>query len=80
MMDDETGWQDAAIAADSPMIGPTRPEADDELATGIASIFAALQARGEDEEVAEGPDEFLEDEHTFQLLGELDRLWLRQGP
>jgi hypothetical protein len=83
MMDDETRWQDAALPADQ-LIGPPRPEsaetddaADyDELETGIASIFAAIQAAGEEG----GDDPAFDDELTFQLLGELDRLWQRPSP
>jgi hypothetical protein len=92
MMDDETRWQDAAIPADS-QIGPTQPAAEkpgdttdyDELETGIASIFAAMQATGDEGESADDEgdtddDLSFEDEHTFQLLGELDRLWQRSSP
>lgn len=97
MMDDETSWQDAAPAAtDMPLIGPVRPDEAgaapddphdyDDLESGIASIFAAIQAAGEDD--ASGHDaagQFDEDEapaeaHTFQLLSELDRLWQRPSP
>ena len=96
MMDDETRWQDAALPADLPadgqLVGPTRPDAGqdeatdyDDLETGIASIFAALQAAGGDAttgETADGADDepSFEDEHTFALLGELDRLWQRPSP
>ena len=92
MMDDETGWQDAALPADSQLIGPPRPDAAtgdttdyDELETGIASIFAAMQAAGPDGEtegdMADADDDAaLEDAHTFQLLSELDRLWQRPSP
>jgi hypothetical protein len=89
MMDDETRWQDAALAADQ-LIGPFQPEATeaadpidyDELETGIASIFAAMQASadeapGEDEAADEAG---FDDETTYQLLGELDRLWQRHSP
>ncbi len=89
MMDDETRWQDAALPADQ-LIGPPKPEsaetgdaADyDELETGIASIFAAIQAAGDEPaEGEEGADEAsFDDEPTFQLLGELDRLWQRPSP
>ena len=100
MMDDETRWQDAALPADQ-MVGPPRPEdaasgapmgdeSDyDELETGIASIFAAMQAAGGDapagasgDDGAEHIDEAasLEDAHTFALLSELDRLWQRPSP
>ena len=83
MMDDDTRWQDAALPADQ-LIGPTMPEATagdddeadyDDLETGIASIFAAIQAAGDDD-----TDETAGDDPTFQLLGELDRLWQRQSP
>ncbi len=92
MMDDETRWQDAALPADQ-LIGPQQPEptepteaADpidyDELETGIASIFAAMQAAGDepggDDDMAD--DTPFDDEPTFQLLGELDRLWQRPSP
>jgi hypothetical protein len=89
MMDDETRWQDATLPADSQLIGPQKPEAEatgdatdyDELETGIASIFAAMQAAGDDGPGEQGADEDAsEDEHTFQLLGELDRLWQRPSP
>jgi len=89
-MDDETQWQDATLPADRPLIGPPRPDATgdddgdyDDLETGIASIFAALQAAGPDgaaEDGTDGNDGSLEDAHTFQLLGELDRLWQRPSP
>lgn len=83
MMDDETRWQDAALPADQ-LIGPTLPGATagddeedyDELETGIASIFAAIQAAGDDADT----DETAGDDPTFQLLGELDRLWQRPSP
>lgn len=91
MMDDQTGWQDAALPADSQVIGPPRPDgatedvADyDELESGIASILDAMQAAGLDAEGdSSGDDEAaasLEDAHIFQLLGELDRLWQRPSP
>lgn len=97
-MDDETNWQDAALPADSRLIGPPRPDAEasgdgsdyDELETGIASIFAAMQAAGPDGAPDDAPtgdaaarDEdgpSGEDAHTFQLLSELDRLWQRPSP
>ena len=83
MMDDDTRWQDAALPADQ-LIGPTMPEPTagddetdyDELETGIASIFAAIQAAGDDADT----DEPAGDDPTFQLLGELDRLWQRPSP
>jgi len=88
-MDDETRWQDAALPADQ-VIGPQKPEAADpgdatdydELETGIASIFAALQAAGSDEsaDIEDTDEASFVDQHTFQLLGELDRLWQRQSP
>ena len=87
MMDDETRWQDAALPADQ-LIGPPKPEAEtaeatdyDELETGITSIFAAIQAAGDepvDDDAAD--DTPFDDEPTFQLLGELDRLWQRPSP
>ena len=89
MMDDETRWQDAALPADSQLIGPPRPDAVtgdssdyDDLETGIASIFAAMQvADSDDENDTDGDDAGAEeDAHTFQLLGELDRLWQRPSP
>lgn len=81
-MDDDTRWQDAALPADSQLIGPTRPfsaaDGYDDLETGIASIFAALHAsEPSDEPLIEDAGE---EEHTFQLLGELDRLWSRPSP
>ena len=102
MMDDETSWQDAAphdaeligpvkpadTNADGPdydAAGPADHEYD-ELESGIASIFAALQAAtGEEadaaaDDVDETGDESLAEAHTFQLLGELDRLWQRPAP
>jgi hypothetical protein len=86
MMDDDTRWQDAALPADSQLIGPVRPTDGqagdaagyDELETGIASIFAALHAAGSDD--ASDDDAEPDDAHTFQLLGELDRLWQRPSP
>jgi len=91
-MDDETAWQDAALSADGQLVGPVQPDDSgagdasdyDELETGIASIFAALQAAGSDGN-ADGDafdDDDIEpvDAHTFQLLGELDRLWQRPSP
>jgi len=90
MMDDETRWQDAAIPADQ-LIGPFQPEATetadpidfDELENGIASIFAAMQAAadeaGEENETADDLS-FADDDTTYQLLGELDRLWQRHSP
>lgn len=88
MMDDETRWQDAALPADQ-LVGPPKPEAEageatdyDELETGIASIFAAIQAAGDepdDGDDAAGDTPF-DDETTFQLLGELDRLWQLPSP
>ena len=91
MMDDQTGWQDAALPADSQVIGPLRPDAAtedtadyDELESGIASILGAMQAAEldaeSDETEADGDAASLEDAHTFQLLGELDRLWQRPSP
>ena len=95
MMDDETRWQDATLNADTQLIGPVKPadaapEGDagdyDELESGIASIFAALQAAGSegtdaDREADEpGDDAEFDDTHTFQLLSELDRLWQRPSP
>jgi hypothetical protein len=90
-MDDQTGWQDAALPADSQVIGPPKPEAAtkdmadyDELESGIASILGAMQAAGLDGRGDIGADDeaaaSLEDAHTFQLLGELDRLWQRPSP
>ena len=88
MMDDETRWQDAALPADQ-LIGPPKPEAADtgdaadydELEIGIASIFAAIQAAGDGPaDSDEGDDTPFDDESTFQLLGELDRLWQRPSP
>ena len=95
-MDHDTAWQDAALPADSQLIGPvkpaeTAPAADgehlDELESGIASVFAALRASGSDRahDAASGERhdddaEPFDDTHTFQLLGELDRLWQRPGP
>jgi hypothetical protein len=90
MMDDETRWQDAAIPADG-QIGPTQPAAEkpgdatdyDELEDGIASIFAAMQAAGDEGEDAANEGDTGDDaalDHTFQLLGELDRLWQRPSP
>ena len=91
MMDDETGWQDAALPADGELIGPPQPDAGtgeaadyDELETGIATIFAAMQATDAEAEGdgtdPEGDEASLEDAHIFQLLGELDRLWHRPSP
>jgi len=89
MMDDETRWQDATLPADSQLIGPLWPDAAtgdasnyDELETGIASIFAAMQAEadGDAADDEDGDDEGFEDAHTFQLLSELDRLWQRPSP
>jgi len=90
MMDDEIGWQDAALPADSQVIGPPKPDAaseamaDDELEIGIASILVAMHAEGLDGEPdvteADGDAASFEDGHIFQLLGELDRLWLRPSP
>jgi hypothetical protein len=94
MMDHDTAWQDAALPADSQLIGPVQPAATgpagdpgdyDELETGIASIFAALRAAGEgaDDDTTHARDEdaaAFDDTHTFQLLGELDRLWQRPSP
>lgn len=86
MMDDETRWQDAALPADQ-LIGPPKPDTGeptdyDELETGIASIFAAIQAAGD--EPADGDDAAddtpFDDEPTFQLLAQLDRLWQRPSP
>lgn len=88
-MDDTTRWQDAALPADSQLVGPALPTTletgDDELETGIASIFAALHAAGPENDANEDPGEDLphedDDEATiFHLLGELDRLWQRPGP
>ena len=61
---------DAQTAAAVPF-GPERP---DDLEAGVASIFAAVHAAGgpdlpSDDDIAEA------DEHTRELLGELDRLW-----
>ena len=86
MMDDETRWQNATLPADSQLIGPPKPDDAgdcDDLETGIASIFAAMQAEADgaaaDDE--DGDDESPEeDAHTFQLLSELDRLWQRPSP
>ena len=89
MMDDETRWQDAALPADSQLIGPTQPAAEtsddvsdyDELEDGIASIFAAMQAASDEgENDASGGEDDAPFDHTFQLLGELDRLWQRPSP
>jgi len=90
MMDDETRWQDATLPADSLLIGPPQPDATtddageyDDLETGIASIFAAMQAEvdGDAADDENGDVESLqEDAHTFQLLSELDRLWQRPSP
>ncbi len=84
-MDDNTRWQDATLSADSQVIGPVLPSPDDgydELTSGIASIFAAMQTSGPDEgsegHTAEG--EAADEEHIFTLLGELDRLWQRPSP
>jgi len=87
-MDDTTRWQDATLPADSQKIGPALPtpfETDyDELETGIASIFAALQAAGpegaSDDDLPDGDGDAADDEHIFHLLGELDRLWQRPSP
>ncbi len=85
-MDDTTRWQDAAHPADSQLIGPalpTPPETGyDELETGIASIFAALQAAGPEPDPNVGSGESVVHESDgeaiiFTLLGELDRLWQR---
>ena len=92
-MDHDTAWQDAALPADSQLIGPVKPAdpepaapADhlDELESGIASVFAALRASGsggaDHAAAGEAHDEDgepFDDTHTFQLLGELDRLWQR---
>lgn len=93
MMHDESGWQDAALPADSQVIGPPRPDAAiegmadyDELESGIASILGAMQAaelgaeRESDMTEADWDDGSLDDAHIFQLLGELDRLWQQPSP
>lgn len=91
-MDDETRWQDAAQHDDRELIGPPKPETEtgdttgyDDLETGIASIFAALHAAGPAASDlptprTDEPADRFEDAHTFQLLGELDRLWQRASP
>ena len=87
-MDDTTRWQDATLPADSQLIGPALPTPFgtdyDELETGIASIFAALQAAGpesaSDDDLPNGDGDAADDEHIFHLLGELDRLWQRPSP
>ena len=92
MMDDETRWQDATLPADGRLVGPPSPDGArhedgdyDEIESGIASIFAAMQAAGDDDESAGGDghedgDASYVDAHTFQLLSELDRLWQRPAP
>ena len=84
-MDDNARWQDAALDADSQLIGPTLPTSEvdyDDLETGIASIFAALQAAGPEEETDDdaAPGEDGVNDRTFVLLSELDRLWQRPSP
>jgi hypothetical protein len=74
------GGNDAAPDYDA--AGPIEDEYDD-LESGIASIFAALQAANEEDEAApeaiDEADKSRVDAHTFQLLSELDRLWQRSG-
>jgi len=54
------------------------PLLDSDLEDGIASVFAALHAAREDTAPAEPRDDLeASDGVTFQLLGELDRLWHR---
>ncbi|WP_417307875.1 hypothetical protein [Devosia sp.] len=62
---------DAPTTNAAVLIGPQRP---DDLEAGVASIFAEVHAAGgpdlpSDDDIAEA------NEHTFELLGELDRLW-----
>jgi hypothetical protein len=83
-MDDTPRWQDATLPADTQLIGPMLPtpaDADyDDLETGIASIFAALQAAGPEDETGDAVEPAGDDENIFHLLGELDRLWQRPSP
>jgi hypothetical protein len=89
MMDDDTRWQDATLPPDD-QIGPSRPFAahaasddedqinddQDDLEPGIASIFAAIQAAGTDDDEAEvDGDAAAREAQVFTLLSELDRLW-----
>jgi len=81
----EPDWASNSLSDRAPAIDEDPPLLDNDLESGIASVFAALHSATHGDATTEGPEPAEADGDTtdtidlstFRLLGELDRLWHR---